>query len=112
MVGVKFRDQYQDARGQHWILVQASLICLLDVAESFVLSYQLKNSKLQDNPDSVYREIEQEIFTAKQVYTPSRASHLDYFGSTDQRVFRYNITEDSRASEFIVTTGTDDQGHN
>lgn len=42
VVGAKFYDQYRDDEGTHWILTRAPLECMLDVAESVVMSYQLE----------------------------------------------------------------------
>lgn len=72
VVGAKFYDQYRDDEGTHWILTRAPLECMLDVAESVVMSYQLELEQeptevrdLIDNlevllikpPETYYREV-------------------------------------------------------
>lgn len=44
LIGAKFVDQFQDERGEYWVLSRAPIDCVLDVAEGVLLSYRLEEA--------------------------------------------------------------------
>lgn len=61
--GVKFVDQYQDPKGNHWVLSRAPLSCMLDVTEGFLLSYKLEMKEMDVAMEKIVEIIDRKIET-------------------------------------------------
>jgi len=66
--GTKFIDQYQDSKGNYWILSKAPLDCSLDMTESLLLSYRLDIDQDELEIESILKNVEFNIEKSKQHY--------------------------------------------
>lgn len=56
--GIKFIDQYEDEKGNYWILARAPIDCMMDFTESILLSYSLEMNQDRKEILSLVKMIE------------------------------------------------------
>ena len=68
IVGAKYFDQYQDKADTYWVLARAPVNCVLDIAESVLLSYQLDIQSELPVIEEIIHDLEIEMVEYSDMY--------------------------------------------
>ncbi len=111
LTGAKYCDQYKDPEGAYWILSRAPVNCLLDAAESILLSYRLELKQSPAEEKNIMEGVEKALQAGKLPYftAPADIRNYLYLDNSLRKSLVYEIIDNGTA-EAILSFITNSSG--